>query len=104
MPTHGGQHASEASGGVRRVASAVVSLTLITQLITIAPPVAVAKPAPSEIVSMRGARSKIMDNGDGTFTYEAYPEPIHYLGVLRGRWSGTSACGPFIDGGGCMHD
>jgi RHS repeat-associated protein len=47
-----------------------------------------AKPQPvrREVVEKRTAFSKAYDNGDGTYTYEAYPNPVHFRDEASGRY------------------
>lgn len=73
-------------GGARRPAALVTSVALLAQLISFVPPAQAIPPIPQEVITSRTAYSRVFDNGDGTFKFESYAEPIHYEDEATGRF------------------
>ncbi|MCE5190684.1 MAG: DNRLRE domain-containing protein [Actinomycetia bacterium] len=77
-------------GRWQRIVATTLSVVLLSSVVQIAPAAAAApEPAPvrREVLEKRTERSKIYDNGDGTFSYEEYPEPIHYRPTPSSPWA-----------------
>jgi hypothetical protein len=66
-----------------------LAFTLLTSVVQIAPAAAVVpEPTPPrrEVLEKRTQNSKIFDNGDGSFSYEEYRQPIHYKPTPDSPW------------------
>ncbi len=78
-------------GGVRPMAALLTSFAMLAQLISFAPPAVAAQPVPREMVEQRTAKTRVFDNGDGTYKFESFAEPIHYQDDATGPWKAINS-------------
>ena len=73
----------------RSLTTGFVCVALIAQLVYVPPARAVQpqqKPSPHELADKRTVSSRTYDNGDGTYTYESYAQPVNYFDQEEGGW------------------
>ncbi len=89
-------------GAMSKLISCVVSLCLLCGSLTV-PVSAAGQPEPPppgavEVIKQRTARSMTFDNGDGTFTHEAYADPINYRDPATGLYVPIDSSLDEVDG------